>query len=293
MNPSHTLIPVRPPDLPLDAAAAAVVAAAAERHVLVVGNPGTLGALRGARAVAAAMRPDAATRWEIGVLHYAASGGFYQSAWEAERRRYDLPRPRRGFEPRIPAGAPFRAPHHTVSIAGMCGTSTRLTIGRDGRRLQPHELADAASIDRPGELSLAHGGVLLMDEAPEWRRDAAVSIRWALDHGSVEICRGGRVVTLPARFRLIAAAYPCPCGMDGHADRACTDSIASVARYRERIRWLAERPDVTVLDHRQDRSEPLWWRPVHCGGCGRPVPPDYVRRDGGRSVGACCYRGPA
>jgi len=117
------------------------------------------------------------------------------------------------------APAPFRAPHHTVSVAGLIGGGP------------VHDMP------RPGEVSLAHGGVLLLDEWPEFARGAQQALLHTLDRGTARFERTGGTWAYPARPSLvIAVRTPCPCGYLGHPDRACVDSPAAVARWRDRGR---------------------------------------------------------
>jgi magnesium chelatase family protein len=117
---------------------------------------------------------------------------------------------------RLPAAdeRPFRAPHHTSSTASLLGGG-----------------ADV----RPGEVTLAHCGVLFLDELPEFRRDALEALRQPLEDGTVTVGRAQRTVTMPANFLLVAAMNPCPCGYLGHRRRPCTCTPAAVARYRARL----------------------------------------------------------
>jgi magnesium chelatase family protein len=109
---------------------------------------------------------------------------------------------------------PFRAPHHTASTAGLIG---------GGRPPQP------------GEVSLAHRGVLFLDELPEFERRALESLRQVIEDHRVVLVRAGRHVTFPADFQLVAAANPCPCGWLGSGRRDCRCDEGRVARYRSRI----------------------------------------------------------
>jgi magnesium chelatase family protein len=121
---------------------------------------------------------------------------------------------------------PVRAPHHTVSYAGMIGGGPRLS---------------------PGEVTLAHHGVLVCDELPEFGRDVLEALRQPLEDGSVTVVRVGRASTFPARFTFVAAMNPCPCGMDGSAEVACSCPHGIPERYRRRISGpLRDRIDLWV-----------------------------------------------
>jgi magnesium chelatase family protein len=109
---------------------------------------------------------------------------------------------------------PFRAPHHTISDAGLVG---------------------GGNIPRPGEVSLAHNGVLFLDEFPEFRRNILDLLRQPLEDGQVTIARASMSLTYPARFMLIAAMNPCPCGFANDRKRPCTCGSHQVQRYRGRI----------------------------------------------------------
>ena len=110
--------------------------------------------------------------------------------------------------------APFRAPHHTISYAGLVGGGTPI---------------------RPGEISMAHGGVLFLDELPEFRRESLEALRQPLEQGQVHIRRSEQSIIFPARFQLITAMNPCPCGLLGHPSLPCRDSPQQIQRYRGRI----------------------------------------------------------
>lgn len=121
---------------------------------------------------------------------------------------------------------PFRSPHHTISNAGLVG---------------------GGSIPKPGEVSLAHNGVLFLDELPEFRRDVLEVMRQPMEEGCVTISRAARALTFPSRFTLAAALNPCPCGYFNDARRACTCSGQQVARYLARISGpLLDRIDLQV-----------------------------------------------
>jgi magnesium chelatase family protein len=121
---------------------------------------------------------------------------------------------------------PFRAPHHTVSVVGLVGGGPNA---------------------RPGEISLAHNGVLFLDELLEYPRAALETLRQPLEDRRVTIVRARRGVTYPADFMLVAALNPCPCGHLGSHVRTCTCSAASVAAYRARLSGpLLDRLDLVV-----------------------------------------------
>jgi magnesium chelatase family protein len=122
---------------------------------------------------------------------------------------------------------PFRAPHHTVSEIGLVG-------GGDG--------------PRPGEVSLAHHGVLFLDELPEFRRSALEALRQPLEDGAVSISRAGAKATFPARFLLTCALNPCPCGAMGDGTDRCECSVERVRSYRAKMSGpLIDRIDVHVV----------------------------------------------
>ena len=109
---------------------------------------------------------------------------------------------------------PFRSPHHTASGVALIG---------------------GGSHPRPGEVSLAHNGVLFLDELPEWNRHALEVLREPLESGTVTIARAARSTEFPARFQLVAAMNPCPCGWAGDRSGRCRCSAENIARYRARI----------------------------------------------------------
>ncbi len=121
---------------------------------------------------------------------------------------------------------PFRSPHPGVSTAGMIG---------------------GGSIPRPGEASLAHGGVLFLDELPEFHRDALESLRQPLEEGKVTVVRTRARLEFPARFALLAAMNPCPCGHFGDVRGQCRCPAPTVERYRSRVSGpLLDRIDLHV-----------------------------------------------
>ncbi len=112
---------------------------------------------------------------------------------------------------------PFRSPHHTVSAAALIGGG------------------HSAALPRPGEFSLAHNGVLFMDEFPEFDRRALESLRQPLEDGKVTIARVSGTVTYPARFMLVCAMNPCRCGWYGHPIRKCTCTEEQIRKYKSRL----------------------------------------------------------
>jgi magnesium chelatase family protein len=121
---------------------------------------------------------------------------------------------------------PFRAPHHSISDAGLIG---------------------GGNPPRPGEVSLAHRGVLFLDEMLEFRRGVLEALRQPMEDGRVVIARAACAIAYPARFTLIGAMNPCPCGAAGDPTRHCVCSTSDVARYRARLSGpLADRIDMHV-----------------------------------------------
>src|SRR5687767_6542619 len=132
----------------------------------------------------------------------------------------------------LPAGTalmhhrPFRAPHHTISEVAMVG---------------------GGSLPRPGEISLAHNGVLFLDELPEFDRRVLEALRQPLEEGRVTIARAARTSSFPARFMFVAAMNPCPCGFLGDRRRTCRCSEPQIQRYASRISGpLRDRMDLVV-----------------------------------------------
>lgn len=124
------------------------------------------------------------------------------------------------------AAPPFRAPHHTVSAAGLLGGGPRAS---------------------PGEITLAHRGVLFLDELPEFDRRALEGLREPLERGEVSVVRAGYRVRFPSRFLLVAAMNPCPCGNHGVPERDCSCTPPMVTRYRGRVSGpLLDRFDLRV-----------------------------------------------
>lgn len=121
---------------------------------------------------------------------------------------------------------PFRSPHHTASAAAIIG---------------------GGNIPKPGEISLAHNGILFLDELPEFRRDILESLRTPMENGSVTIARQNKTLTFPARFQLISAMNPCPCGYFGDTEKQCKCLSRDIVRYQRKISGpLLDRIDIQI-----------------------------------------------
>ncbi|MCU7920963.1 MAG: YifB family Mg chelatase-like AAA ATPase [Candidatus Thiodiazotropha sp. (ex Epidulcina cf. delphinae)] len=135
------------------------------------------------------------------------------------------------FQPSLWRQRPFRAPHHTASAVALVG---------------------GGSNPKPGEISLAHHGVLFLDELPEYDRHVLEVLREPLENGHITISRANRQADYPARFQLIAAMNPCPCGHLGDGSQRCNCTIEQITRYRNRISGpLLDRIDMHVEVPRQ------------------------------------------
>ena len=182
------------------------VAAAGGHHLLMVGPPGSGKTMLASRMVGLLPDLDAELALLVTQVHSAAAIG-------------------------VPDGGlvrrpPLRAPHHGASLAALIGGGT-------------------AAI-RPGEISCAHGGVLFLDELGEFAATALDALRQPLEEGKVRVTRAARAVTLPARFLLVAAMNPCPCGEGGSPGR-CRCSEAARARYARRLSGpLLDRFDIRL-----------------------------------------------
>jgi magnesium chelatase family protein len=135
---------------------------------------------------------------------------------------------------------PYRAPHHTASAVALVG---------------------GGSEPRPGEISLAHHGVLFLDELPEFDRKVLEVLREPLESGSIHISRAARQVEFPAQFQLIAAMNPCPCGFLGHESARCRCTPEQIKRYRAKISGpLLDRIDLQIevptLSHAELTQQP-------------------------------------
>lgn len=139
------------------------------------------------------------------------------------------------------AERPFRSPHHTISAAGLLGGGSGGVV--------------------VGEVTLAHAGILFLDELPEFRKDALEGLREPLQSGEIHMNRVGSRFTLPARFQLLAAMNPCPCGYDGDSRRKCSCPPGKAVAYRRKVSGpLYDRLDLSVFLHppsgTRDETEP-------------------------------------
>ena len=122
---------------------------------------------------------------------------------------------------------PFRSPHHTATTVSLCGGGNKTV--------------------HPGEISLAHGGVLFLDELPEYKRSALEALRQPLEDGVITVSRAGGTVTFPASFMLCASMNPCPCGNYGSEKRRCSCTPKDIRKYRARVSGpLLDRIDIQV-----------------------------------------------
>ncbi len=160
---------------------------------------------------------------------------------------------------------PFRAPHHTISDAGLIG---------------------GGSTPRPGEVSLAHGGVLFLDELPEFRRNVLEVLRQPLEDGVVTLSRAALALTYPARFMLAAAMNPCPCGYSGDPRHGCRCAPLDIERYRSRVSGpLLDRIDIHL------EVPPVAWRDLAPSAEGESSAAIRARVEAARAIQRHRFRG--
>ncbi len=156
---------------------------------------------------------------------------------------------------RFPALLPPMSEDEALETAALHSIHGEFTVERWGRRpmRSPHHTASAVALvgggsnPRPGEISLAHHGVLFLDELPEWDRRALEVLREPMESGAIHISRATKHATFPARFQLLAAMNPCACGYLGHPSGRCRCTPERIARYRGRISGpLLDRIDIQI-----------------------------------------------
>jgi magnesium chelatase family protein len=212
------------------------IAAAGGHHLLLVGPPGS-GKTMLARRLPGLLPPlSRQERLELTLLHSVA--GLHRSA-EADPEPGST-KARAGGAPLL-SERPFRSPHHSCSSAALVG---------------------GGSVPRPGELSLAHHGVLFLDELAEFRRDVLNQLRQPLEQGEIWLSRARQRLRFPCSVSLVAATNPCPCGWHGDPERPCSCGTGLRQRYWSRLAGpLLDRLDLQVVMWRLEASD---LRPRRC-----------------------------
>lgn len=182
------------------------IAAAGKHHLIMVGTPGSGKTMLSQRMIT--IMPELSFDEAVEITEIYSVAGLLNENEEIIKRR------------------PFRAPHHTISYAGLVGGGTN---------------------PKPGEISLAHKGILFLDELPEFRRDVLEVLRQPIEDGFVTISRVKMSLSYPSDFLLISAMNPCPCGYFGDSEKNCTCSLNEIKRYRGKISGpLWDRFDIKI-----------------------------------------------